>query len=84
VAWKELAGTRETDRRERLPDEMKTERRKTLETLIEFAELDEPASCWDPARARELLRTQASRDELEEIGAAPALLDALWPESDER
>ncbi len=63
---------------------MNSDRKKTLETLIEFALVDDPTGCWDPARARTLLRTQATKGELEEIGATTALLDALWPENDER
>ena len=63
---------------------MDSERKKTMETLIDLAHGDDPAGCWDPARALGLLRTQATRDELEEIGAAPALIEELWPESRER
>lgn len=63
---------------------MNSNRRKTLETLLDFALADDPSACWDPARARDLLRTQSTKGELEAIGAAPALLDELWPEGDER
>jgi hypothetical protein len=63
---------------------MSSDRKKTLETLLELAVADDPTGCWDPARARDLLRTQSGRAELETLGADESLLDELWPESDER
>lgn len=63
---------------------MNSERKKTLETLIELAHGDDPSGCWDPSRALVLLRTQATPGELEEIGAGAALIDELWPDRDER
>ncbi|HUP66408.1 MAG TPA: hypothetical protein VM557_14115 [Thermoanaerobaculia bacterium] len=60
---------------------MPADRRKTLETLLELASGDDSGGCWDPSRARELLRGQSSREELESLGADPTLIEELWPEN---
>lgn len=61
-------------------DGMDEKRRKTLEALLEIAAGDDPRSCWDPSRARELLRNQSSLEELKEAGAREEILAELWPE----
>ena len=63
---------------------MNPERKKTLETLIELAQGDDPSGCWDPSRALVLLRSQATPGELEEAGAEAALIEELWPDRGER
>lgn len=63
---------------------MEAERRKTLETLLEFALNDDPRTCWDPSRAMTLLRHQSSVAELEQLGVSADLIAELWPESRER
>ncbi|HVR43320.1 MAG TPA: hypothetical protein VMS56_07705 [Thermoanaerobaculia bacterium] len=62
---------------------MDDERRKTLETLLDLAGGDDPAGCWDPARAVSILRHQTTAEELEQIGASPALIAEIWPEDRE-
>ncbi|MGH9456555.1 MAG: hypothetical protein ACRD2J_02830 [Thermoanaerobaculia bacterium] len=63
---------------------MNDERRKTLETLLELAAGEDPAACWDPARATALLRGQATRAELEELGASEELLREIFAGEGER
>lgn len=60
------------------------DRKRTLETLLELAIADDPAGCWDPHRAVELLRTRFSEDEAAEAGATEVVLDQVWPERRER
>ncbi|HSN69343.1 MAG TPA: hypothetical protein VLV48_08870 [Thermoanaerobaculia bacterium] len=66
------------------PTIMDQERKKTLETLLELAQGDDPSGCWDPSRALALLRTQTTPGELEEMGAEAALIEELWPDRGER
>lgn len=54
-------------------------RRRTLETLVELAGGFDPAGCWDPERAIELLRREATPDELAQVGADETLIDQIWP-----
>jgi hypothetical protein len=62
---------------------MDSDQRKTIETLIELASSSDPAGCWDPERAVALLRNRSSREQLQELGASEALIEAIWPETRE-
>lgn len=62
---------------------METERRQTLEILLELAMDDDPDACWDDSRARDLLRSQSSPEELREIGAEETLITRLWKKDSE-
>lgn len=55
-------------------------RRRTLETLLHLAGESSPTACWDDQRAVDLLRSQATRAELEELGADDELLSHIYPE----
>lgn len=55
------------------------ERRRTLETLLELAAGNNPNDCWDDTRARELLRSQSTAEELREIGVADELIEEIFP-----
>jgi hypothetical protein len=55
-------------------------RRRTLETLLHLAGESSPNACWDDARAIDLLRSQATREELEELGADERLLAHIYAE----
>ena len=59
---------------------MTEDRRKTLMALIELAEESSPTACWDDARAIELLRSQATIEELRELGASEGLIEHVFPE----
>ena len=59
---------------------MTDDRRKTLRALIELAEESSPTACWDDARAVELLRSQATPDELRELGASEGLIELVFAE----
>jgi hypothetical protein len=63
---------------------MASDPRKTIETLIELASSSDPSGCWDPERAVVLLRGRSSREELRELGASEALIEEIWPETNER
>ena len=62
-----------------MPGAMDESRRRTLETLVELARGFDPAGCWDPERAVELLRRESTPRELEEIGADETLIHEVWP-----
>jgi hypothetical protein len=55
-------------------------RRRTLEALLELAGDSSPSACWDDQRAVELLRRQATEDELRALGADEGLLAHIYPE----
>lgn len=57
---------------------MEIKRRQTLEILLELATDEDPDACWDDSRARNLLRSQSSPDELREIGVEETLISRLW------
>ena len=46
---------------------------------MHLAEEDSPSACWDDRRAVELLRKQASREELIELGMDARLLEYVFP-----
>ena len=60
---------------------MDESRRRTLEALLELAGESSPNSCWDDSRAVALLRSQSTREELEELGADERLLAHIYPET---
>ena len=55
-------------------------RRRTLLTLIELAGENSPGACWDDRRAMELLRKEASPEELRELGMDEQLLAQVFAE----
>ncbi|HEX6085732.1 MAG TPA: hypothetical protein VF266_14470 [Thermoanaerobaculia bacterium] len=59
---------------------MDDSRRRTLEALLELAGDSSPNACWDDQRAVELLRRQATEDELRALGADERLLAHIYPE----
>ena len=63
---------------------MDENRRKTLLALIELAGDTSPNACWDDARAVALLRSQASEDELRELGASESLIAHIFAEQHAR
>ncbi|HET7437159.1 MAG TPA: hypothetical protein VFN10_20800 [Thermoanaerobaculia bacterium] len=60
---------------------MTPDRRQTLLTLIELAGETSPTACWDDARAIDLLRSQATADDLRELGASEELIAHVFPET---
>jgi hypothetical protein len=55
-------------------------RRKTLLALIDLAAENSPSACWDDRRAAELLRREASPEELRELGMDERLIDFVFAE----
>jgi hypothetical protein len=56
------------------------DRIRTLRTLIELAEGNNPNDCWDDTRARELLRANSTADELRALGVGPEMIEQIFPE----
>ena len=56
------------------------DRQRTIQTLLELAAGNNPNDCWDDTRARELLRSQSTADELREMGVAAELIEEIFPE----
>ena len=59
---------------------MDDSRRRTLEALLELAGDSTPNACWDDQRAIDLLRRQATAEELRELGADEGLLAHIYEE----
>ena len=59
-------------------------RRRTLLELIELADESTPGACWDDERARQLLRSQATAEELRELGASEGLIEHVFAEPHDR
>lgn len=59
---------------------MNESRRKTLQALIDLAGDFSPSACWDDARAVTLLRSQATAEELRELGASETLIAHIFAE----
>lgn len=55
-------------------------RRRTLLALVELASENSPNACWDDRRAMELLRAQATRDELRELGVDEKIIEFVFAE----
>lgn len=55
-------------------------RRRTLTALMHLAEESSPTACWDDRRAVELLRTQATPDELRELGMDERMIEYVFAE----
>lgn len=55
-------------------------RRKTLLTLIELASENSPSACWDDRRATELLRRDATAEELRELGVDERMIEFVFAE----
>lgn len=55
-------------------------RRKTLLALIHLAGESSPSACWDDRRAMELLRRDATEEELREIGVEASLIAHIYAE----
>jgi hypothetical protein len=55
-------------------------RRRTLLTLIELAGENSPSACWDDQRAIDLLRRQATAEELRELGVDERLIAHVFAE----
>ncbi len=59
-------------------------RRRTLLTLIELAEENSPSACWDDRRAMDLLRREATAQELRELGMDEQLIAQVFAEEHAR
>lgn len=59
---------------------MDENRRNTLRTLLDLADDSSPNACWDDSRAVALLRSQATPEELRELGASESLIAHIFPE----
>ncbi|HEX8169552.1 MAG TPA: hypothetical protein VF824_03305 [Thermoanaerobaculia bacterium] len=59
---------------------MDDDRRRTLLALIELAEENSASACWDDARAIQLLRANATADELRELGASNGIIEHIFAE----
>ena len=59
---------------------MDENRRRTLLALIELASDSNPNACWDDQRAVELLRREATAEELRELGAEEGIIEHVFPE----
>jgi hypothetical protein len=56
------------------------DRQRTIQTLLELAAGNNPNDCWDDTRARELLRSQSTADELRAMGVADEMIEQIFPE----
>ena len=63
---------------------MDENRRRTLLTLIRLAEENSPSACWDDRRAIELLRREATAEELRELGMDEQLIAHVFAEDHAR
>lgn len=63
---------------------MDENRRRTLLALMDLAEENSPNACWDDRRAMELLRSQATPDELRELGMSEQLIAHVFAEEHAR
>jgi hypothetical protein len=59
-------------------------RRRTLLALIDLASDSNPNACWDDQRAIELLRREATAEELRELGAGEGIIEHVFPEEHAR
>lgn len=64
-------------------DSMDEDRRRTLLELIELADDSTPGACWDDAAATRLLRSNATAEELRELGASEGLIEHVYAETRE-
>jgi hypothetical protein len=65
-------------------ESMDESRRRTLLTLIHLAEENSPSACWDDRRAMELLRKEATAEELRELGMDEQLIAHVFAEEHAR
>jgi hypothetical protein len=56
------------------------DRRRTLLALADLAAGDSPTACWDDRRAMELLRREATQNELREIGVDEVMIGHVFAE----
>lgn len=63
---------------------MDESRRKTLLTLIHLAEENSATACWDDRRAIELLRKEATEDDLRELGVEDEMIRHIFAEQHAR
>lgn len=63
---------------------MDENRRRTLLALIDLASDSNPNACWDDQRAIELLRREATAEELRELGAGEGIIEHVFPEEHAR
>ena len=63
---------------------MDENRRKTLLALIHLAEENSATACWDDRRAVELLRKEATADELRELGVGAEMIRHIFAEEHAR
>jgi hypothetical protein len=60
-------------------------RRKTLLALVGLATENSPSSCFDDRRAAEILRRDATAEELRELGVEERMIDFVFADrQDER
>lgn len=59
---------------------MDDNRRRTLLALMHLAEGDSPSACWDDRRAIELLRKEATAEELRELGMDERMIEHVFAE----
>ncbi len=59
---------------------MDENRRNTLRALLDLAGDTSPNACWDDSRAVALLRSQATPEELRELGASETLIAHIFSE----
>jgi hypothetical protein len=58
--------------------EVDESRRQTLLTLIELATENSPSACWDDRRAAEILRREATPEELRELGMEERMIEFVF------
>ena len=63
---------------------MDENRRRTLRALLDLADESSPNVCWDDSRAIALLRSQATAEELRELGASEGLIEHIYAEDHAR
>jgi hypothetical protein len=60
------------------------DRRRTLLALVHLAEGDSPSACWDDRRAIELLRREATPEDLRELGVGEGMIEHVFAEDHAR
>lgn len=75
-----ISAAASSNRRALYTSDVDDNRRRTLLALMHLAEGDSPSACWDDRRAIELLRKQATPDELRELGMEERLIEHIFAE----
>lgn len=75
-----ISAAASSNRRALYTSTVEDNRRRTLLALMHLAEGDSPSACWDDRRAIELLRKEATAEELRELGMDERMIEHIFAE----